>query len=191
MLMQDDLIRGLLIAIGSGDRKAFRRLYDATSSYLMTILIRKLGKRELAEEVLQDCYIKVWQRANTYDPARGQAMAWLATLVRNKAVDAIRARRPDEFGLELQPEDGMLFDDSADPSRDAEIAETLQSLEESFSKLPLKMRTSILLTHHSGYSHEESARLMQAPLGTVKAWVRRGVEQLRNDFAHQNEIRVG
>lgn len=186
-----DLVDDLLVAIAAGDRRAFRRLYDATSPYLLAILIRRMGRREAAEDVLQDCYVKIWQSAASFDRARGPAMAWLATVVRNKAIDAMRARRPEESGIDVETELALRPDPGADPSRDAEAADDLARLQRALSGLPLPMQQSVLLTHHSGYTQQECARLMRAPLGTVKSWVRRGLEQLRNDPLFQGEARTG
>ncbi|HEX4896218.1 MAG TPA: sigma-70 family RNA polymerase sigma factor [Solimonas sp.] len=188
---QSELIAELLLAVGAGDRRAFRRLYDATSPHLLAILIGRLGHRDAAEDVLQDCYVKIWQSAGSFDPARGPAMAWLSTLVRNKAIDALRARRPEESGPELDAALEMRADPMADPCRDAEAADELLRLRQALTGLPPQMRRSLLLTQHSGYTQEECARMMRAPLGTVKSWVRRGLEQLRNDPTFQGQARAG
>ena len=173
-------VEQLLIAIGSGNERAFRRLYDATSSYLLGILMARLGRRELAEEALQECFIKVWQKAASYDPARGPAMPWLATLVRNHAVDLFRARRPDDSIADLESELDRWVDEGADPCRDAELAQGLSHLIGPLAAMSPQIRTSVLLTCYAGYTHSESADLMGAPLGTLKSWVRRGLEHLRS-----------
>jgi RNA polymerase sigma-70 factor (ECF subfamily) len=175
-----ELLGELLVAVGHGDERAFRRLYEATSRPLLGILIGKIGRRDVAEEALQECFMKIWQKADSYDAARGSAMTWLATLVRNRAIDVIRARRPDESGPDLEIELAGWADEGADPCRDAESAQHMHDLREPLAALAPQVRASVLLTCYAGYTHSESARLMSAPLGTVKSWVRRGLEQLRS-----------
>ena len=176
-----DCVEELLVAIGSGDQRAFRRLYDATSPYLLNILVARLDRRDLAEEALQECFIKIWQKSGSYDPARGPAMPWLTTLVRNHAVDLLRARRPDECGLDLESELGGWADEAADPSRDAECAQGISRLHGPLAALAPQVRASVLLTCYAGYTHAESAELMRTPLGTLKSWVRRGLGHLRSE----------
>lgn len=182
-----DVTNDLLVAVAAGDVRAFRRLYEASSPYLLGILISKLGNRDVAEETLQECYVKIWQSAASFDPARGQAMAWLSTVVRNKAVDVIRGRRPDESGLDWESELDGWADATANPHRDAELSQQIHLVGAALTRLPPQMRRSVLMNHHEGRSHEEIAQLMRVPLGTVKSWVRRGVEQIRQQVPLHNE----
>ena len=187
MIAAPELLGDLLLAVGRGDARALRRLYELSSSHLLGILIGKIGQRELAEDALQECFIKIWQKAGSYDPARGPAIAWLVTLVRNQAIDTLRARRPDEPIADLDSALAELVDDGADPLRDAEQAQSLARLRAPLDALSPQMRRSVLLTCYAGYSHSESAELMQAPIGTLKSWVRRGLEQLRTRVEPQGE----
>ncbi len=174
-----DCVGELLAAVGAGDQRAFRRLYNATSSHLLGILMARLGRRDLAEEALQECFLKIWQKSRSYDPARGPAMPWLTTLVRNQAVDLIRAQRPDESGHDFEAELNELADAGSDPCRDAEHAEIINQLRTPLATLTPQMRAGVLLTCYAGYTHRETAELMRTPLGTLKSWVRRGLDQLR------------
>lgn len=183
MAVPADSVGELLVAIGAGDEQALRRLYEAKRSYLLGILVARIGRRELAEEALQECFIKIWQKSRSYDPARGPAMPWLVTLVRNHAVDLIRARRPDESPLDVEPELANWADEGADPCRDAEHAQSLSRLSGPLAALAPPIRTSVLLTCYAGYTQVESAELLRAPLGTLKSWVRRGLEHLRSEGA--------
>jgi len=183
MAAPTDLPDALLVAIGAGDPRAFRRLYDATGNRLLGILIAQVGRRDLAEEILQESFIKIWQKARRYDPARGPAMPWLIALVRNQAIDQLRRRRPEEAGEEFDAALETWTDEAADPQRDAEHWQGMDRLLEPLAALAPQVRTSVLLTCYAGYTHAETARLMRAPLGTLKSWVRRGLEHLRRDIA--------
>lgn len=177
-----DPLDELLVAIGAGDQRAFRRLYDAVSSRLLGILVARIGRRDLAEEVLQECFIKIWQRAHTYQPSRGHAMPWLASLVRHQAIDLVRRRRPVEMAELSELDAAQWADDGADPQRDAELSQCVNRLREPLANLAPQIRTSVLLTCYAGYTQSESALLMQAPLGTLKSWVRRGLGNLRGEL---------
>lgn len=182
MTKSSGLIDELLLAVGRGDQRAFKRLYDCTSPYLLSIFIRKLSRRDIAEELLQECYVRIWQKAATFDPSRGSALNWLSTIARNKAIDSIRARKPDDEGGDWAVELDNWASETPDLDREAEVAQSLRLIQKSLATLPLKMRNSVLLAHYSGFTNAESARLLHAPVGTVKSWIRRGVGSLRRDL---------
>ena len=174
-----DLLAELILATGRGDARAFRRLYDGASPILLGLLMRKLGRRDLAEDALQDCFIKIWQKAATYDPARGAAIAWLATLARNQGIDALRKQVPEDGMDDLESFMAEHTGGDSDLEREADMALALRRLEAPLAALAPQVRASILLTCYAGHSHAEGARILRAPLGTIKSWVRRGLEQLR------------
>ncbi|MES0875412.1 sigma-70 family RNA polymerase sigma factor [Sinimarinibacterium thermocellulolyticum] len=172
----------LLSATANQDQIAFHRLYDATSAHLFGLLLRILRRRDWAEEALQDCFLKIWQKADTYSPDKGAPLTWLMTIARYRALDLLRMKRPE---VEL-PEDGedasMRFaDDSStmDPEAGAVAHEGMGRLAECMKALQAEQRRSVLLAYYEGYTHQELARHLQAPLGTVKSWVRRGLQRLR------------
>lgn len=177
-----DLLADLILATGRGDDRAFRRLYDAASPILLGMLIRRLGRREMAEDVLQECFLRIWQRASTYDPSRGSAMAWLATVARNQGIDALRKQTPEECFDEMESVLAEQADADSDLEREADVALALRRLEAPLAALSPPVRASILLTCYAGHSHLEGAQILRAPLGTIKSWVRRGLEQLRVDL---------
>ncbi|MFP5305364.1 MAG: sigma-70 family RNA polymerase sigma factor [Gammaproteobacteria bacterium] len=178
----DQLLR-LLHATANGDQAAFRRLYEASSPHLFGLLLRILQRRDWAEEALQDCYLKIWQKADTYAPDKGAPLTWLMTVARYRALDLLRVKRPE---VEL-PEDGgeasLSFADDggdADPEARAVEREGLGRLDECMKGLLQEQRRSVLLAYYEGYTHQELARVMRVPLGTVKSWVRRGLQRLRD-----------
>lgn len=171
----------LLRATAAGDALSFRRLYEASSPHLFGLLLRMLKRRDWAEEALQDCYLKIWQKADTYSPEKGQPLTWLMTVARYRALDLLRMKRPE---VEM-PEEGdappMTFADEAgeDPQLRAVEREGLGRLQDCMGGLTDEQRRSVLLAYYEGYTHQELARALNAPLGTVKSWVRRGLQRLR------------
>lgn len=176
-----ETLEQLLSATAAGDTLAFRRLYDASASHLYGLLLRMLKRRDWAEEALQDCYLKVWQKADTYAPDKGQPLTWLMTVARYRALDLLRARRPEVEMPEEADAPPMTFADenAEDPQARAVEREGLTRLQVCMSVLPVEQRRSVLLAYYEGYTHQEMAQALQAPLGTVKSWVRRGLQRLR------------
>lgn len=179
----DDPLEGLLAAVARGDRGAFAELYAATSAQLFALLLRMLQRRDWAEEALQDCYVRVWQKSDSYAPQRGAPMAWLASIARYRALDLLRARRPEvpESAFdEERPSPLERADERAGPDEQAAAREGIGRLEDCMKGLIEEQRRSVLLAYYEGYTHSELARRFKAPLGTVKSWVRRGLLQLRD-----------
>jgi len=170
----------LLAAVATGDQRAFSQLYQSSSGHLFAILLRMLRRRDLAEEALQDCFLKVWRKSETYDRGRGAPLDWLSTIARYHALDLLAMRRPE---VELPDDDqhpSMLFADPGQSPMDGVIEdEGMARLSHCLQSLPDDQRHSVLLAYYEGYTHQELARTMQAPLGTVKSWVRRGLHHLR------------
>src|SRR5690349_5501049 len=179
----DDPLEGLLAAVARGDRSAFAELYAATSAQLLALLLRMLQRRDWAEEALQDCYVRIWQKSDGYSPERGAPMAWLATIARYRALDLLRARRPEftESSFDAdKPSPLEAPDQGPGPEDGAVEREGIGRLENCLKGLLEEQRRSVLLAYYEGYTHSELARRLKAPLGTVKSWVRRGLLQLRD-----------
>lgn len=179
----DAPLEPLLAAIARGEQPAFAELYAHTSPHLFALLLRMLQRRDWAEEALQDCYVRIWQRSESYDAARGAPMAWLMTIARYRALDLLRARRP-EVGESAFDEDAPSplerEDERENPEARAVEGEGIGRLEECMKGLGAEQRRSVLLAYYEGYTHSELARRLNAPIGTVKSWVRRGLIQLRD-----------
>ncbi|HEY0973001.1 MAG TPA: sigma-70 family RNA polymerase sigma factor [Solimonas sp.] len=175
------LIR-LLDATAGGDQRAFRDLYDSSSAHLFGLLVRMLKRRDWAEEALQDCYLKIWQKADSYAPEKGAPLTWLMTVARYRALDLLRQKRPE---VELPDESEaapMTFadeDSAIDPESGAIAQEGVGRLSDCMQDLQDEQRRSVLLAYYEGYTHQELAQVLNAPLGTVKSWVRRGLQRLR------------
>lgn len=173
---QQAQLSALLGRIATGDAGALAALYDQTSSILYGVLLRMLRDPLRAQEALQESYIRVWQRAARYDPARGEPIAWLIGVARYRALDLLRGERP-VADSPAAAED--LVDLNPGPEDRAVQRESLDRLLRCLRGLSEVQRKSVLLAYYEGYSHTELSAALRAPLGTVKAWVRRGLAQLR------------
>jgi RNA polymerase sigma-70 factor, ECF subfamily len=181
---QNKELAELLGACGRGDPAAFARLYEATSPKLFGVAIRMLRREDLAEEVLQECYVSIWTNARTYSAALSAPMTWMTSIVRNRCLDSLR-RPKMEVHLardEESGEDPLAAIPSEDPGPLAMLQRSsdAKALAECLAKLDGKMRQAIMLAFFEGLSHSELAGHMQQPLGTVKTWIRRGLERLKS-----------
>jgi RNA polymerase sigma-70 factor, ECF subfamily len=173
----------LLHATAKGDERAFATLYQHTSAHLYALLLRMLRRRDWAEEALQDCYLKIWQKAETYEREKGAPLTWLLTVARYRALDLLRMKRPEVELPDSADEPDMtqlwIADASEDPLARAVESEGIRQMTECLRDLPEEQRKALLLAYYEGYTHQELAAVMHAPLGTVKSWVRRGLARLR------------
>jgi len=177
----DDLARWLS-RIALGDRQAFEQLYRATSGALMSVAWRVLQQRDLAEEVLQDAFVKVWHSAGMYDARLGLPMTWLINIVRHRAIDLRRSRsaglvsvhgEDDSERIAAMPAPG------AGPEQWLDTAIQRIGVQECMGQLTPAQRQALALVYYQGLTHVEVAQALEAPLGTAKAWVRRGLDYLR------------
>lgn len=183
--LDSEELRGLIVRIAQGDHKALAELYDLTSPTLYSLLLRMLRQPEAAKEALQDCYIRVWQRAETYSQAKGEPISWLIGNARYRALDLLRANKERRSHISEEGVlEGMPSTDSG-PLDNAESAESLSRLAFCMRGLSAVQRKSVLLAYYEGYSHSELASAMAAPMGTVKAWLRRGLAKLRSCLSEQ------
>ena len=188
-MLDDRAVKALLLrtaARDEGSAEAFRRLYELCAPLMLGVAQRVLGRRELAEEVLHDAFAKIWHAATSFDPLAAQPVAWMTAIVRNRAIDvrsSYDVSRVDSYHdtVDGDPEGSLdrLFDWSpaADDGEDRRRAALW--LRDCLSKLAAAERQSLVLAYEHGLSHSELAAHLKKPLGTVKAWVRRGMAGLR------------
>lgn len=176
MAEQEELAR-LLQATARGDRQAFARLYELTAPKLLGAGVHLLKRREWAEDVLQDLFVKVWQRASEYQTERGGVLTWLYSIQRYLALDKLRARRPTE---ELNEEvSNTLAFEGPDPSMMAMNSDMSVRVHKCLDTLTDVQRRSVTLAFFEGLTHAELTQKLQMPLGTVKSWIRRGLLSLQ------------
>lgn len=167
----------LLRACAGGDHAALHSLYTGTAPQLFGLALRILRNRELAEEILQDCFILVWRNAHTFDPGRGNAMAWLARIVRNRCIDAIRRRGRETPLSDASIEDWE--DPTPHPADRAVLSGDARRLQDCLDKLEEGPRKALTLIYYQGMTYQEVAAHVNVPLGTVKSWVRRSLVRLK------------
>lgn len=171
----EELVR-LLAATSKGDREAFADLYRRTSAKLYGICLRLLGSEHEAQDVLQEVYVLVWQKAERFDAAKASAITWLAVLTRNKAVDRLR-RRP--FASDGMDAAAQVEDDSPSAFEVMGQAEDTARLGACLDELEERARAMIRAAFLEGASYPELAEREGVPLGTMKSWIRRGLQRLR------------
>jgi len=171
-----------LAATARKDGDAFRQLYDATSSKLFGFALRILVKRELAEDVIQESFVSIWNNAASYQAGLAAPMTWITTIVRNKAFDTLR-RIDGAVEIDADNFDKEVMDalESVDPTpiEALQISDESKALARCFAKLESLHRQAIALAFYHDLSHSEVAEQLALPIGTVKTWVRRGLEKLR------------
>lgn len=173
---RDDLVEALA-RVAQGDRVAFERLYAATSLKLYGVVIRILGRRELADEVLQEVYARVWQSAGTFEPKTSSPITWLTTIARNRALD--EAKRKTMGSLEEFPEVLELPSDD-NPLAEHERLEDGRRLRACLDRLDPERKEIVLLAYYYGLTREEIASRTSRPTATIKTWLRRSLAQLKS-----------
>jgi RNA polymerase sigma-70 factor (ECF subfamily) len=176
-----DVERDRLIAalgkVAQKDRGALRQVYDMTSAKLFGICLRISADREGAEDILQDVYVKVWNRAGRFDAGRASPITWLCTIARNSAIDWIRsARRP---GTVSQEEAAEVADEGLPADRLIEQAQGAARIHACLDMLEERQRSAIRSAFFDGLTYADLADRMAVPLGTMKSWIRRGMQQLK------------
>ena len=184
--VQNEELKKLLLACARRDEVAFARLYEASSAKLFGVALRILKREDWAEEVLQDCYVNIWNHAASYTAALSAPMTWMTSIVRNRCLDWLRRPRP-----EVADEDGAVLEstesDNPGPLAELERAKDAQALGRCLGGLEPRQRQAIALAFYDGLSHSELARHLREPLGTVKTWVRRGLLRLKDCLELQKQ----
>lgn len=163
-----------------GDQQALEALYDSTLGRVYGLALRIVGRREVAEEVTEDTFFQAWRRAADYDPARGRVLAWLLTICRSRALDALRRTDPAELHedvAELLEQSGC--DGTGDPQRRLAAMRLGSAVREALAMLKPQARQMVALAFFRGLTHQEIADSHRIPLGTVKATLHRAYGQLR------------
>lgn len=166
-----------LLRVAERDTTAFKFVYDATSSKLYGIILRILKRRDLADEVLQEVYVKIWERASDFNPAIASPITWMATIARNRALDEARRKRPDS--IEDHPE--LVEIPADDPSALLIVmrGDDGRRLTECLARLDVTRRQMVVLAYCDGLSRDELALRYSQPVNTVKTWLRRSLAQLK------------
>lgn len=162
--------------------EACRTLYELTSRKLYGLALRVVGNRDWAEDVLQEAYLQVWRSAESYRTTLSPPMAWLGMIVRSRAIDFLRRRTSERADVAVEIDSAFeegVAGDSPNPLDTHQASETAWALHECLRKLESRQREVLSLAYLRDLSHGELATQLKLPLGTVKTWIRRGLEQLR------------
>lgn len=178
----------LLERIARQDRAAFAALYDRLSPPLYATALRILRDPAEAQDVVHDAFISVWDKAGTFEARRGSAFAWVVTLVRNRAIDRVRARRRrSELLAESVPADlGYTEVSPIAAGHETAVAnEDAQAVRAAIGTLPPEQRRALELAFFGGLTQEQISQSLREPLGTIKARIRRGLIKLRENLTHR------
>ena len=183
---QDDQLYRLLAAVAMQDRQAFRTLYDATSAQLFGFALRVLHREDLAEEAVRDTFVSIWHAAPGYQMHLAPPLAWMVTIVRNKALHIRRRTHAaaDDGSLDIDAADG-LADPSSGPTDPAQLSRDARALARCMETLASRQRQAIGMAYLHDLSHDEVAARLDLPVGTVKTWIRRGLVRLRDCLAQR------
>ena len=172
----------LLARTALADQAAFGELYRATSPQLYGIAMRIVREAGMAEEILQESFVAVWHHAKSYAPARSQPLTWMTAIVRNRCLDSLRRRELETISITASDDDHDDLDFPGDARTPSDLliagADAL-AVRQCVEMLEGGSRQAIALAFYQGYTHADLAAHLNQPLGTVKSWVRRGLERLR------------
>lgn len=171
----------LIRRVGDGDRASFEMFYDRYCGVLFSTALRVLNDPTDAEDVTQDVFIMIWNKAGMYDPSRGKPLTWAVTMTRNKAIDKLRSlqrrfRLKEEAGEEAKTGETI---HERQPLDDVETAEQGALVRSAVDKLGPEQREVIEMAYFQGLTQNEIAEKLRQPLGTIKARIRRGMIKLR------------
>lgn len=174
-----DTVGELMARCALRDQRAFAELYKQTAAKLYGVALRILRREDWAEEVLQESFVNIWKHAEEYTAAKSAPMTWMTAIVRNRALDWLRRPRlehgSDDYELLVE----AVADEAPGPDALLALGRDASALAECLKELNSNQRQSIILAYMHGLSHGELAQHMRQPLGTVKTWIRRGLERLK------------
>ena len=176
VLTPADLVE-LIAAVAKGDETAFDRLYAATRAKLYGVVLRILRRTDLADEVMQDAYLRIWRSAGEFDPGRATPITWMVAIARNRALDVVRKK--GEASLEEEPQAAETASEEPTPLARHEMTDQLRRLLACLGDLEEERRRLVLLAYYSGWSREQLAEKFETPVNTVKTWLRRSLLQIR------------
>jgi RNA polymerase sigma-70 factor (ECF subfamily) len=175
--LSDAEVTEIIGRCAAGDRGALKRLFHAEAPRMIGVAERILRRRALAEEAMQDAFVQVWRRASAFDPALGSGRTWLYAVLRNRALNILRGESRTELSADADPFDRPSEED--DPEQVVIKLGEATRLRACLEKLEPARRQAIVLAYANGLSHGELAGKLGLPLGTIKSWIRRGMQTLK------------
>jgi RNA polymerase sigma-70 factor (ECF subfamily) len=171
----------LIRLIAQSQSEALGELYDRYNRLVFGLARNAVGDQALAEEITQDVFMRIWNKAGTYQAEQGKVVSWIAGITRNRAIDVFRHQKSLPEGTSLSLEELPFFDppDSLNIEREVETRFRKQRVQQALFLLPKEQRDVLALAYFRGYTHEEAAAALGQPLGTVKTRIRLGMQKLR------------
>lgn len=167
----------LVLSLKAKDEQSFSYLYDNYAGALYSIILQIVPDRELASDVLQEAFLNIWRKVESYDPSRGRLFTWMLNVARNLAIDTVRSKAYQNS----QKNQGMPENDFlAETNNSIQLSVDNIGLRKIVNKLKAEHRVLIELAYFKGYTHEEIAGIERLPLGTVKTRIRSALTQLRD-----------
>jgi RNA polymerase sigma factor (sigma-70 family) len=167
----------LVLAVGRRDRGAFRQLYNRTAPKLFAIILRIIRDRSLAEDILQDVFLKIWRNAESFSSDGGAPLAWLNSIARNRTIDVLRQK--SHILPDTNKDDIDWYEKIAEArDREADIMD-IAALRHCLGEIDEATRSCVLLAYYDGYSREELAVRFDKPVNTIKTWLHRGLISLK------------
>jgi len=172
----------LLLLIAHSQENALSELYDRYSRLVYSVALNTLGDSDKAEEVTQDVFIRVWEKAITYKVAEGRVVNWLTSIARHRAIDLFRQMRTHHENLEVswQDAEAIVFTDGNNTEWEVYLEQRQERIRLAVDKLPPDQKRVLGMAFFQGYSHQEIANTLHEPLGTVKTRIRLGMQKLRS-----------
>jgi RNA polymerase sigma-70 factor (ECF subfamily) len=171
-----ELVR-LIAAVAEGDAAAFERLYIATRAKLFGVVLRILRRQDLAEEVVQEAYVRIWHDAAQFDSSLSSPITWMASIAHNRAIDVVRRRSDGSIEEEQAATEAAA--ETPDPLARREMSEELKRLLECIGRLEADRQKLVLLAYYNGWSGEQLAAKFETQAGTVKVWLRESLMNIR------------
>ncbi len=178
----------LLRKIGLGDKDSLSELYDRYSTVLYSVALRVLNNETEAQDLLQDVFVQIWEKAGLYDPTRGKPLTWVISLTRNRSIDRLRSlQRRHRLRDEVEKETAAAEKQTPSDVRDELFAsDTSRLVREAVMQLSEQQRQAIEMAYFSGLTQNEIAEQLAEPLGTIKARIRRGMLKLRDLLSRED-----
>jgi RNA polymerase sigma-70 factor (ECF subfamily) len=178
-ILDEELLRDWIARVVDGDQEALAALYDALVGQVYALALRMTRHASVAEEVVQDTFWQVWRQAPRFDPERGSVPAWIMTIARSRALDAMRRKEPSECELEPEVLEAIAASDRDSPVDLLTAVQEGDLLHAALANLDPVPRQLLSLAFFRGYSHDEIAQCAGLPLGTVKSHIRRALVALK------------
>lgn len=170
----------LLHRVALRDQNAFAMLYDRYATVLYSLCLAIVKRQDDAEDVLQECFLQIWEKAYAFDGLKGSVYTWLVTMTRNRAIDRLRSKQ-FQVSKQRQPDfdfETIAADEIYSPLENASLAERAHLVRQAFATLPVEQREVLQMAYFQGYSQSEISQQLCVPLGTVKTRTRQAMKKL-------------